>query len=86
MEDLGGWWFSFFMYYASGPPPARLSQFLALADAGLLRFIGADTAVGSTRRGRFVALSASHPDEIVADALVDARVATPSVSRSPDPC
>ena len=54
------------MYYASGPPPARLRQFLALADAGLLRFIGADTTVtADADRGRFVARSASHPDEIV---------------------
>ena len=42
VEDLGRWWFSFFMYYASGPPPDRLRQLLALADAGLLRFIGAE--------------------------------------------
>ncbi len=45
IEELGTWWFSFFMYYASGPPPARLRQFLALADAGVLRFVGADISV-----------------------------------------
>jgi hypothetical protein len=83
VEDLRGWWFSFFMYYASGPPPARLRQLLALADAGLLRFIGADAVVRlDEEAGCFVASSASAPGEVRAEALVDARVATPSVSRS----
>ncbi len=83
--DLGRWWFSFFMYYASGPPPDRLRQFLALADAGVLRFIGADMHVTvDEARQRFVATSVSHPDPISAAALVDARIAAPSVSRSTD--
>lgn len=85
IEELGTWWFSFFMYYASGPPPTRLRQFLALADAGLLRFVGADISVtGDPTIGRFVARSASHPDCIVGTAFVDARIATPSVSRTTD--
>ena len=50
VTEIGAWWFSFFMYYASGPPPPRLRQLLALADVGLVRFIGA----GTTRRGRSV--------------------------------
>ncbi len=85
VEGLGRWWFSFFMYYASGPPPARLRQFLALAQAGLLRFIGADTVVrADIDRGCFVARSSSHPEEIRARAVVDARIAAPSVSRTAD--
>jgi hypothetical protein len=86
VEGVGGWWFSFFMYFASGPPPARLRQCQALAEAGLLRFIGADTTVtADPDRGRFVARSTSHPDEIVGTALVDARIAGASVSRSAEP-
>lgn len=86
VEDVAGSWFSFFMYYASGPPPARLRQLLALAGAGLLRFIGADTTVTpDPALGRFVARSSSHPDRVVATALVDARIAAASVSRSTDP-
>jgi hypothetical protein len=85
IDDFGIWWFSFFMYYASGPPPARLRQFLALADAGVLRFIGADVSVtGDPASGRFVARSTSHPDSVVGTAFVDARIATPSVSRTTD--
>ena len=62
VEGLGRWWFSFFMYYASGPPPARLRQFLALAQAGLPRFIGADTVVtADIDRAYFVAPVAAIP-------------------------
>ena len=86
VEDISGSWFSFFMYYASGPPPARLRQYLALAEAGLLRFIGADLSVTTDdQRGCFVARSSNHDDEVVALALVDARIAGASVSRSAEP-
>jgi hypothetical protein len=85
VEDLGRWWFSFFMYYASGPPPDRLRQFLAVAEAGLLHFVGADiTVTADAERGRFVAHSASHPDDVVGTALVDARIAGPSLRRTTD--
>jgi hypothetical protein len=86
VDDVNTWWFSFFMYYASGPPPGRLRQLVALADAGLVRFIGESTTVTADEAtGCFVATSTSHPDRIRAGALVDARVALPSVSRTADP-
>jgi uncharacterized NAD(P)/FAD-binding protein YdhS len=85
VQDVNGWWFSFFMYYASGPPPARLRQLLALEEAGLVRFLGADTSVTTDpQRGLFVARSASHPDEVLAPALVESRIAEPSLSRTAD--
>jgi uncharacterized NAD(P)/FAD-binding protein YdhS len=85
VEDYGVWWFGFFMYYASGPPPARLRQLLALADAGLVRFFGAGTTVtGDEATGEFVATSSSHPDVVRAAALVDARIAAPSLERTTD--
>src|SRR4030095_16728591 len=43
VEDFDQWWFGFFSYYASGPPPRRLREMVALADAGLLTFVGAGT-------------------------------------------
>jgi hypothetical protein len=83
LEGISTWWLSFFMYYASGPPPERLRQLLALVDAGLVRFVGADMAVrAGDDTGTFVATGASHPDEIHGTALIDARIARPSVSRS----
>ena len=71
------------MYYASGPPPERLRQLLALVDAGLVRFMGADMRVhADAETGTFVATSSSHGDEIHGTAVIDARIARPSVSRS----
>jgi FAD-NAD(P)-binding len=85
VTELGAWWFSFFMYYASGPPPPRLRQLLALADAGLVHFIGAGTTVEADEsRRRFVAHSTSHDGIVIARAYVDARIATASVSRTTD--
>ena len=85
IDDVGIWWFSFFMYYASGPPPERLRQLVALADAGLVRFIGEHTTVtGDDATGTFIATSTSHPERLRSEVLVDARVASPSVSRTSD--
>ena len=85
VEDVNGWWFSFFMYYCSGPPPDRLRQLLALQRAGLVRFIGAGTTVRPDEHAqRFVATSTSHPEELHARALVHAVVAAPSLSRTAD--
>ncbi|MCU1401240.1 MAG: hypothetical protein JWN62_4349 [Acidimicrobiales bacterium] len=85
IEDVAGWWFSFFMYYASGPPPARLRQLLALERVGIVRFIGAGTTVrADSERGAFVATSTSHPEQISAGAMIDAVVAPATVSRTAD--
>jgi uncharacterized NAD(P)/FAD-binding protein YdhS len=85
VEDAGSWWFSFFMYFASGPPPARLRQLLALEAAGLVHFIGAGITVRADDSLRaFVATSTSHPEQIVATTMIDARVANASLSRTAD--
>lgn len=64
-------WHTFFSYLASGPPPHRLEELLALADAGVVRFLGPDVEVVVEPRG-FAASSARAPGETVAGALVDA--------------
>ncbi|MEV4689477.1 FAD/NAD(P)-binding protein [Microbacterium sp. LWH3-1.2] len=64
-------WHTFFSYLASGPPPHRLEELLALADAGVVRFLGPDVTVTVEPRG-FAASSARVPGETVAGALVDA--------------
>jgi hypothetical protein len=85
IDGVGERWFSSFMYDASGPPPARLRQLLALADAGVVRFLGEHTSVRlDDETGRFVAGSTSHPDTVVATALVEAQIPKPSVERSAD--
>ena len=85
MEELNGWWFSYFMYDASGAPPERLRQLLAVNDAGLVRFAGGDLRVaGDDAVGSFVGRSASHPDAIRASAHVDARITPASLARTCD--
>jgi uncharacterized NAD(P)/FAD-binding protein YdhS len=64
-------WHTFFSYLASGPPPHRLEELLALAEAGVVRFLGPDVIVTVGPRG-FAASSLRVPGETVAGALVDA--------------
>ncbi|GAA4831311.1 FAD/NAD(P)-binding protein [Saccharopolyspora rosea] len=84
VEDLDGWWFGFFNYYASGPPPERLRQLLALSRAGVVRFLGADLRVTPDEDG-FVATSASAPHRVHARTLVEAQLPHPSLRRTRNP-
>jgi uncharacterized NAD(P)/FAD-binding protein YdhS len=87
LGDVGGRWHGFFSYLASGPPGPRLRQLLALSEAGVVRFLGADTAVEADPvRGVFRASGASAPGgSVEARALVEARLPEPTVDRTRDP-
>jgi uncharacterized NAD(P)/FAD-binding protein YdhS len=86
IADFDEWWFGFFSYYASGPPPRRLEELLALARAGVVRFLGAGIEIRlDETSGRFEARSASSPDVVVASALIDATLPKPTVSGTRDP-
>ncbi len=55
-ESLPGRWHRTFSYLASGPPGHRLEELLALADAGVVRFLGGELTVeADEHRRRFVA-------------------------------
>ena len=82
-EDFDGWWFGFFNSVASGPPPQRVGHLLALADAGVVHFVGPDMWV-DVAEGRFRAGSSAHPDVVEGDALVDAILPLPAVMHSRD--
>jgi hypothetical protein len=85
-QDVNGWWFGFFSYFASGPPAPRLQQLLALSRAGVVRFLGADMAVERDEQaGCWRASSPSAPGEVTARSLVEARLPAPSVSRNRSP-
>jgi uncharacterized NAD(P)/FAD-binding protein YdhS len=85
-EDLAGWWMNLFSYLASGPPGPRLEEVLALSQAGVVRFLGADTdVVLDEAAGVFRAGSPSAPGTVVARALVEARIPQPDVRATPDP-
>ncbi|SCX43596.1 FAD-NAD(P)-binding [Klenkia marina] len=83
-EDVGGWWMNFFSHLASGPPSPRLRELLALGEAGVVRFTGADTVV-TLEAGRWVARSASTDEVTTATALVEARVPDVDLAATTDP-
>lgn len=84
VDDVDGWWFGFFSFFASGPPGHRLRELLALVRAGIVRFVGPDMRV-RTDGGRFVADSPALPGTVEATTLIDARLPAPSVRRTTDP-
>ncbi|SDF84885.1 FAD/NAD(P)-binding protein [Klenkia brasiliensis] len=83
-EDVSGWWMNLFSYLASGPPSPRLRELLALSEAGVVRFTGADTVV-TLEAGRWVARSASTDEVVTATALVEARVPEVDLAATTDP-
>jgi hypothetical protein len=84
LAHADGWWGGFFSFLASGPPPDRLEELLALSRAGIVRFLGADVWVRA-EDGVFVAGSASTPDVVRATGLVEARLPTHTLAATADP-
>jgi uncharacterized NAD(P)/FAD-binding protein YdhS len=86
VEDIEGRWHNFFSYVASGPPGARLRELVALSEAGIVTFLGADLVVEADEDGGgFRARSSTHPVTVTARAFVDARLPDPSVENGADP-
>jgi len=83
-SDVDGWWAGLFTHLASGPPPRRLRELLALTEAGLVRFTGPDTAV-HTVGGRFAASSPAVPGAVTARAFVEARLPVGAMPAPTDP-
>ncbi|HKS45579.1 MAG TPA: FAD/NAD(P)-binding protein [Amycolatopsis sp.] len=85
VSDLDGWWHGFFNYFASGPPPRRLDELLALHQAGIVSFLGAGMRVTlDTEHGLFVGGGESFPGTVEASALIEARLPEASVPRAAD--
>ncbi|WP_295788470.1 FAD/NAD(P)-binding domain-containing protein [uncultured Microbacterium sp.] len=83
--DLPVTWHTFFSYVASGPPPHRLEELLALADAGVVRFLGPEVSVRVEPGRGFVASSPRVPGELETRALVDAWLPAPGAAASDNP-
>ncbi|MFG1815731.1 FAD/NAD(P)-binding protein [Kribbella sp. NPDC049174] len=77
-------WHGFFSFVASGPPPRRLEELLALYRAGIVRFAGPDLEV-AIDNGQFVARSSGVGGEIRTRAFVEARLPRPDVLAATDP-
>ncbi|WP_235579588.1 MULTISPECIES: FAD/NAD(P)-binding protein [unclassified Rhodococcus (in: high G+C Gram-positive bacteria)] len=74
---------SFFSFIASGPPPERLEQLLALGRAGVIRYLGPNVRFDVDADG-FRATSTAHPDIVRAGTLIEARLPAASISASAD--
>lgn len=85
VDALPARWHTFFSYVASGPPPHRLRELLALADAGVVRFLGPEVDVHVEPGRGFVALSRRVPGETIARSLVDAWLPGPGAAVSDNP-
>ncbi|WP_345438026.1 FAD/NAD(P)-binding protein [Microbacterium gilvum] len=77
-------WHTFFSYVASGPPAHRLDELLALADAGIVRFLGPEIDVRVDAERGFVASSRRVPGDVAARSLVDAWLPAASAADSDD--
>lgn len=76
---------SLFSFLASGPPPRRLEQLLALNAAGLVRFLGPDLRV-DLDDDRFVAHSPAVPGvRVRARVFIEGRLPKPDVTAATDP-
>jgi hypothetical protein len=83
---LAGRLSAFTTFLGSGPPPHRLEQLRALAEAGVLRFLGADLRVTRDEAaGVFTAHTASLPAPVSARHLVEARLPDPDARSGVDP-
>lgn len=85
-RDVVGWWPGYFSYVASGPPGHRLEELIALSEAGVVRFAGADLrVVADEGAGVFRLGSASVPGETAVTALIDAWLPAATAETSDEP-
>lgn len=88
VSEVRGWFEDFVSGICDGPPPQRFAELLALAEAGIVRFVGPDVRITTGRAGEpalFRATSPAVPDEVVeARTLVDASSPANRVTRADD--
>jgi uncharacterized NAD(P)/FAD-binding protein YdhS len=86
-EHVDGWFSGLINYIASGPPASRIEELRALADAGVVRFVGPRMRVIADRSaGAFLACSPAVADEQVrAGALIEAHLPLTDLRRTTDP-
>ncbi|MET3806267.1 putative NAD(P)/FAD-binding protein YdhS [Nakamurella sp. UYEF19] len=84
VQRVEGAFHGLFSFLASGPPPRRLHELLALHRAGFIDFVGPDMQV-RVENGRFVGSSPAVAGTVEADALIDARLPRPDVRAASDP-
>jgi hypothetical protein len=84
IQLVEGQFHGFFSFLASGPPPRRLHELIALHRAGIVQFAGPDLTV-EIADGAFSGTSPAAPGRVLARAFVDARLPRPDVRAATDP-
>ncbi|MHA4814471.1 FAD/NAD(P)-binding protein [Streptomyces aculeolatus] len=88
-DDLQNWYTPLNAYLSIGPPPSRIEETIALANAGVLQFMGPELRVRIDRTGEepaFVAESSRvQGPPVRAGALIEARLPEPDIRRTADP-
>lgn len=85
VADVDGWLHGLFSHLTSGPPPERLAQLIAMADAGVVRFLGDGFTVSADAgSGRFVARSTARPAPVHSHCLIEARLPPADINRTVD--
>jgi hypothetical protein len=86
-RDLDGWFRGFAASLSSGPPAGRIEELLALADAGLVTFVGPDmTVTADPEQKTFLGRSpqvGGHP--VAASAFLEAHLPSPDLRHTADP-
>ncbi|GAA3748446.1 FAD/NAD(P)-binding protein [Streptomyces tremellae] len=86
VRDIDGWVHGLFSHVTSGPPPERLAQLAAMADAGVVVFLGSGLRVTADQRtGLFRATSDTSGRDIATRCLIDARLPPADITRTVDP-
>lgn len=86
VQAIEGEFHGLFSFLASGPPPQRLAELLAVHRAGLVRFLGPGMSVEiDETSGRFAGRSSAHPEVVSSRVLVDAYLPRPDVRAATDP-
>lgn len=86
-EHIDRWFSGLNNYVASGPPAFRIEELSALADVGIVRFVGPDMGVtADSDRGLFLAHSpAVDGPPVAAAALIEAHLPLIDLRRTTDP-
>ncbi|WP_251840381.1 FAD/NAD(P)-binding protein [Oceanitalea stevensii] len=84
VRDVNGWFGTLGLALASGPPPERTAQLLALVRAGVVELLGEGLSV-TVERGRFVARSQVMGREHRVRAFVETRMSKGHADVTDDP-
>ncbi len=92
--EICGWFENFVSGICDGPPPQRIAELLALAEAGIVRFIGPNMRIDANEEPESIAedtlpqvfrvTSAAVSGEITGSVVIDAASPTNSVTRAAD--